>query len=438
MKPILLCLLAVCAWAAEPDWTALDPYAVDLLQRYVRVASVNPPADTRQAAALLKSELARYGIAARVYTSGPNGQTNLLARLPGRNAAKKPLLLLNHMDVVPVDAKAWKLDPFGGLIRGGFLWGRGALDMKNTGVQQLVAMAALRQAGIVPARDILFLATADEEASGTYGAQWMVDNHFQEIDSEYVLDEGGFGSREILAAGKLVFGIAVGEKQPVWLRLRAHGTAGHGSQPISDNANLILLRALEHSLAAPREARQNPVVEEMMRTLGPSLAANKFTAAIQRNTLSLTTLAAGVGSPVKVNVIPSTSEATLDCRLLPGVNSQEFISELKARVNDPRVTVELLTHPIDAGVSSSRTPLFEAIRAAIGKQHPGALVTPILVPYSTDSPKFRRKGAIAYGFSPMTLDLETFSSMHGDAERIPVDEFLKGLRIYFDVLRSEF
>jgi acetylornithine deacetylase/succinyl-diaminopimelate desuccinylase-like protein len=438
VKYILLSLLAICAWAAEPDWTALDKYAVDLLQRYVRIASVNPPADTRPTAALLQSELARYGIAARIYSSGPNGQTDLLARLPGRDHSKKPLLLLNHMDVVPVDAKAWKLDPFGGLIRGGFLWGRGALDMKSNGILQLVAMAALRQAGIVPARDILFLATADEEASGIYGARWMIENHFEEIDPEYVLDEGGLGSREVLSTGKLVFGVAVGEKLPVWLRLRAQGTSGHGSQPIPDNANMILIQALERALAAPRSSQPHPVVAEMMRTLGSSLASNKFTSAIQRNTISLTTLSAGVGSPRLPNVIPSTSEATLDCRLLPGVNPQEFISELKARINDPRVTVEMISHPTEAGVSSSRTPLFGAIRQAIGKHHPDALVTPILVPFSTDSSKFRRKGVVAYGFLPMTLDFATFSSMHGDAERIPVDEFLTGLRIYFDVLRSEF
>ncbi len=438
MKTLLLLLCAGALTAAEPDWPRLEREALDLLQRYVRVASINPPADTRAAAALLKQELETRGIAARLYASGPAGQTNLMARLAGRNRAKKPLVLINHMDVVPVDAKAWKFDPFGGLIRDGYLWGRGALDMKSVGIQQLMALGAMKQAGLVPPRDIVFLATSDEETAGTYGAKWMIDNHFGEIDAEYLLDEGGFGSREVFAPGRLVFGIAVGEKQPVWLRLRAHGTAAHGSQPIPDNANDILLRAIAKAKELPPSAGPHPVVAEMLRAIGAPAAQNKFTAAIRRNTLSLTTLSAGVGSPAKVNVIPSVSEATLDCRLLPGVNYEEFVSEEKARINDPRVSVELLSEPVDPGASSFATPLFDAMRAAIVKHHPDAVVAPILVPFSTDSAKFRKRGVTSYGFMPSVIDLSTFGSMHSDAERMPVQEFLKGVHIYFDVLQSEY
>jgi acetylornithine deacetylase/succinyl-diaminopimelate desuccinylase-like protein len=438
MKALVLLLCAAAVSVAAPDWTRIEKEALDLLQSYVRVASVNPPGDTREAAALLKRELEARGIAARTFISGPQGQTNLVARLAGRDRSQKPLVLMNHMDVVPVDAKAWKLDPFGGLIRGGFLWGRGALDMKCIGVQQLIALAAMKQAGVVPPRDIVLLANADEEVSGAHGAQWMIDNHYGEIDAAYLMDEGGFGSREIFADGKLVFGVAVGEKQAVWLRLRARGTAAHGSQPIPDNANDILLAAIGKARAVPPPARQHPVVVEMLRAIGAQAARNKFTSAIRRNTVSLTTLSAGVGSPPKVNVIPSSSEATLDCRLLPGVNHEEFVSEMKARINDPRVSVELLTHPVDPGASPHSTPLFTAIRAAILRHHPDAVVTPILVPYSTDSSKFRQKGAPAYGLLPSVIDLETFGSMHGDAERVPVDEFLKGVRIYFDILRAAY
>ncbi len=146
----------------------------------------------------------------------------------------------------------------------------------------------------------------------------MLKNHLADIDPEYVLDEGGLGTRDLLATNKLVFGISVGEKQMLWLRLRAKGTAGHGSQPIADNANLILLAALQKALDLPPTKKQNPVVEQLARTLSGGLADNKYTNAIRANTMSLTTLTSGVGSPVKVNVIPSSSEATLDCRLLPG------------------------------------------------------------------------------------------------------------------------
>lgn len=422
--------------AAEPDWDQIGQTALDLLQQYVHIQSIDPPANTAEAAQFVKRVLAEGGIEAQLYTSGPGGQTNLVARVAGRDRSKKPLLLLNHLDVVPVDRKAWKFDPFAAVIQNGEIWGRGTMDMKGIGIEQMMALVTLKKSGLLPPRDIVMLSTADEENNGTYGIRWMIDHHFSEIDAEYVLDEGGFGTRSILAPGKLVFGIEVGEKQTLWLRVRAQGTAAHGSQPIPDNANLTLLAALQKAMAL-RPAKPHPVVTEMIRTLGEPLAANKYTAAIQANTVSLTTLTSGVGSPVKVNVIPSTAEATLDCRLLPGVNAPEFISEMKARINDPRVTVEMINEPEDPGVSNSRTPLFEAMGRAIRKVHPGAIVTPMLVPHGTDSNKLRVKGVIAYGFTPMVLDLSTAGSMHSDQEHIPVPEFQKGIRIFYEVLKEE-
>ena len=398
---------------------------------------MNPPADTRAAAAFLKAELEKNGIQVRLFPSGPKGQTNLVARVPGKDRTKKPLLLMNHMDVVPVDRKAWKTDPFQPVLRDGYLWGRGALDMKSIGIQHLMALVALQQTGTVPARDIVLFATADEETGGDYGVRWMWANQRREIDAEYVLDEGGFGTREILAPGKLVFGIMVGEKQTLWLRVRATGTAGHGSQPIPDNANLILLAALPRAMELPA-AKPHPLVAEMVNNIGVPLAVNKYTAALQGNTVSLTTLSSGVGNPAKVNVIPSAAEATLDCRLLPGVDVRKFVEEMRNRINDSRVSIEVVSQPEDAGISSSRTPLFEALRRALVKHHPGAVVTPMLVPHGTDSVKLRREGLTAYGFTPMVLDLATNNSAHSDAEGVPVAEFLKGMRILFDVLRSEF
>ena len=437
MRLLAILFVAANLRAAGPDWNRVDRDALDLLRKYIRIQSVNPPADTRQAAELVKVVFDGAGIPVRVYTSGPAGQTNVVARLPGRDRAKKPLLLLNHLDVVPVDRAAWKLDPFAGIIQDGQIWGRGALDMKGIGVQQMMALVTLKQSGILPPRDIVMLSTADEETNGALGIRWMIENHFADIDAEYVLDEGGFGTRDILARGKLVFGVAVGEKQTVWLRLRAKGTAAHGSQPIPDNANITLLNALQKAMTLPR-AKPHPVITEMIRQIGSPLAENKYTAAIQTNTVSLTTLAAGVGLPPKVNIIPSSSEATLDCRLLPGVNKDEFLSEMKARINDPRISIELISKPNDPGSSSSRTPLFEAIRRVIISHHPGAVVIPMLVPHGTDSVKLRSKGINAYGLTPMILDLATAGSMHGDTEHIPVAEFLSGLHIFFDLLSSEY
>jgi len=387
---------------------------------------------------LFKKELEAAGLAPKVYLAGPAHQTNLMVRLKGRDSAKKPLLLLNHFDVVPVDRSAWSVEPFGALIKDGYIWGRGTLDMKGVGVMQLTALITMKRLGIVPPRDIVMVCTSDEESSGNRGIKWMLENHAADLDAEYVLDEGGMGSRDAIAPGKLMYGIAVGEKQILWLKMRAKGTAGHGSQPIPDNANMILITAIEKAMAYGAAVKPNAVVEAMKASAGGPLADNKFLNAIQKNTMSLTTLSSGVGSPLKPNVIPSTAEAMLDCRLLPGVNSAEFLSEIKARVNDPRVTVEILSTSADAGASRTDTPLFAAIRKAIGTANPGAVVTPMLVPYGTDAVNLRKKGVVAYGFIPMVLDLKTIATMHSDEERIPIAEFHKGLRIYFELLRSEY
>lgn len=434
----LLLLFPALLLAAEPDWKAVDAESLDLLQRYLRIPSTNPPADTRAAAELFRSELAKVGITAKLYEAGPKGQVNLVARLEGRNKGKKPLVLMNHFDVVPVAREAWSMDPFGGIVKDGSIWGRGALDMKGIGIMQLMAVIAMKKNGIVPDRDIILFSTCDEETGGDLGVRWMLKNHPGEVEGEYVLDEGGFGTRDVLQKGKLVFGISVAEKQPAWLRIRAKGTAAHGSQPIADNANMTLLRAIEKAMAAPPSGKRHPVIAEMLATVGGTLEANKLTNAIQKNTLTLTTLKSGVGDPVKVNVIPSAAEATLDCRLLPGVNVEEFMSDMRARINDPRVTVELLTTIDDTPASSFTTPLFETLRKVIKKHHPAAEVTPMMIPYSTDAPKFRKKGLPAYGFTPMILTAELLATMHSDEERIPVDQFHIGVRMMFDVIRSEF
>lgn len=433
-----LCFALVCSMcsAAEPDWPKVEQHAIDVLQEYVRIASVNPPADTSKTAKLLQQELTAAGIESQLYVSAPGGKTNLIARLPGKDRMAKPLLLLNHMDVVPVDATHWKQNPFGAEIQNGLMWGRGTLDMKSTGIMQLTALILLKQLGIVPSRDIVFLATCDEETGGVDGAAWMIAHHWNELNPEYVLDEGGSGSRDVYTPGKLVFGISVVDKRALWLRLRATGTSGHGSQPIPDNPNDLLMRAIEKAKELPAPKQENVIVRGM-RTIGP-FASNKFMNAIQRDTISLTSLRSGVGNPPKANVIPSTAEATLDCRLLPGQNAKEFVSEMKARINDPHVTVEEISpQRDDAQPSRTDTPLYRAIEAAIQKQDPGATVIPIMVPFGTDGQKFRMRGVVGYGLYPMVINAATLATMHSDSEHIPVDQFRKGLHIYFDIVRSD-
>lgn len=433
----ILLVCSVYAGAAEPDWPNVEQHAIDLLQRYVRIASVNPPADTSETAKLLASEFAAVGMQAKLYQSAAGGKTNLMVRLPGKDGSARPLLLLNHMDVVPVDAAHWKENPFGAEIKDGVMWGRGTLDMKSTGIMELTALVLLKQLGITPSRDIVFLATCDEETGGVYGAGWMIEHHWHELNPEYVLDEGGVGSRDVYTPGKLVFGVSVADKQVLWLKLRASGTSGHGSQPIPDNANDMLIRAIEKAKEFPVSNKPNAIVQQMREAVG-TFASNKFMNAIQQNTISITSFRSGVGDPPKANVIPSTAEATLDCRLLPGQNADEFVSEIKARINDPHVTVEQIsTKPDNPEPSRADTPLFKAIRNAVEKHYAGATVMPIVVPFGTDGDKFRVRGVTAYGFIPMVIDAATLATMHSDSEHIPVDQFRQGLHVYFDILRSD-
>lgn len=341
------------------------------------------------------------------------------------------------MDVVPVDAARWTFPPFGAVMQNGILWGRGTLDMKSTGIMQLTALVLLKQLGITPARDIVFVSTCDEETGGVDGAGWMIQRHWDEMNPEYVLDEGGVGSRDVYTPGKLVFGISVADKQVLWLRVRATGTSGHASQPIPDNANDLLIRAIEKAKEVSPAEEPNPLVREMKDTVG-TFASNKFINAIQRDTISVTSLRSGVGNPPKANVIPSVAEATLDCRLLPGQNADEFLSGIKARINDPHIAIERISSkPEDPRPSRTATPLYSAIKAAIQKQDPDAAVMPIMVPFGTDASKFRMRGVTAYGLMPMIIDAAILATMHSDSEHIPVDQFRQGVHIYFDILRSD-
>jgi acetylornithine deacetylase/succinyl-diaminopimelate desuccinylase-like protein len=249
--------------------------------------------------------------------------------------------------------------------------------MKGIAIQQIVALATLKKAGITPARDIVMLSTADEENNGTYGIRWMIDNHFADIDAEYVLDEGGFGTRSILAAASWCSASKSARNRHTGCA-SARPARRHGSQPIPDNANMTLLAALQKAMALP-ESKPHPVIAEMRQNVGGARGENKYRGDSEE--YDFTHHADfGVGSPVKVNVIPSSAEATLDCRLLPGVNAEEFVSEMKARINDPRIAIEAINQPEDPGTSNSRTPLFAALRRAILKTHPMPLSLPCWCP----------------------------------------------------------
>jgi acetylornithine deacetylase/succinyl-diaminopimelate desuccinylase-like protein len=407
-----------------------------LLQQYVRIDTSNPPGTTSKAADFLAGLLQREGIAVTRYESEP-GKAIVLARLKATvtPSAGRAVLLLHHMDVVPADRSQWKMDPFSGTIQGSDIWGRGSLDMKGQGVAQLVAFLMLKRQGVPLSRDVILLAEPDEEVGGTMGARWMIANHYAELDPEYVIDEGGFGSRDLFTADKLVYGIAVAEKKLIWLRVRAEGVAGHGSQPNDQNPNDRLAKALGRLLGQPLPSSDFSVLNTMKSRVG-TFAANKFTNAITHSTISLTWMRSGVGEPPKINVIPSVAEAGLDCRVLPGTTRDQWLDEIRRRLGDPALKIDVINESDDPVVSPQDTPVYRAIEAAILRRHPDAVVTPMLIPYGTDSNAFRPKGAKSYGIFPAILPADVVSQMHGDAEHMPLAAVREGAEVLFEALKA--
>jgi acetylornithine deacetylase/succinyl-diaminopimelate desuccinylase-like protein len=456
----LVSLIALASSIAAQEVTGGREELTRLLTEYVRIDTSNPPGDTRKAADFLAGILEREGIPVTRYESAP-GKAIVYARLKANAAppAGKAIVLLHHMDVVPADRAQWKTDPFAPAIQAGELRGRGSMDMKGQGIAQLLAFLRLKRERVPLNRDVILLAEPDEEVGGALGARWMIANHYAEIDPEYVIDEGGFGSRDLFAAGKLVYGVSVAEKKIVWLKLRAEGVAGHGSQPTDQNPNDRLVKALARLLApdgargpqpgdpsmtrdgrspqraAPQKPGEPTTLDVMQAKVG-AFAQNKFTNAIQHSTISLTWFRSGVGDPPKVNVIPSVAEAGLDCRVLPGTTKDQWIADVRRRLGDPSIAIELINESDDPIVTTSDSPLFRSIEAAIARRHADAIVTPILIPYGTDSNAFRPKGVKSYGIFPAILSAETVASMHGDAERVPIDGVAEAADVFFEALRD--
>jgi acetylornithine deacetylase/succinyl-diaminopimelate desuccinylase-like protein len=417
-----------------------------LLSDYVAIDTSNPPGDTRKAADFLASIFEREGIPVTRYESAP-GKAIVFARLKATAspAAGKAILLLHHMDVVPADRAQWKTDPFVPTLQGGDLWGRGSFDMKGQGIAHVMAFLRLKREHVPLSRDVILLAEPDEEVGGALGARWMIANHYAELDPEYVIDEGGFGSTDVFAANKMVYGISVVEKKIVWLKLRAEGVAGHGSQPTDSNPNDRLVRALGRLLGGPeRPALQTPALQlrpqssviDVMKARVGTFATNKFTNAIQHSTIALTWFRSGVGDPPKINVIPSVAEAGLDCRVLPGTTRDQWIAEIARRLGDPGIKIDLINESDDPFVSPQDTPLYRNIEAAITRRHPEAIVTPMIIPYGTDSNAFRPRGVKSYGIFPALLAADVVASMHGDGEHISLASVREAAQVFFEALRD--
>lgn len=450
---LLVCFLLLHApgAAAQPDWAAVEREAAELLRRYIRINTTNPPGNEIAAAHFWKDILAKEGLEAEVYESQP-GRGIVSARLTG-SGEKKPLILLHHMDVVPAQVENWDLEPFSGVVKDGHVHGRGAIDCKGTAVVQFLAMALIKRHAVGLKRDIIFLGTGDEETGGQHGAGWFVDTHFDRIqDAEFLLTEGGSIHQDGETSS---YSVSVAEKAPCWIRLTAKGRAGHGSVPRPDSAVTRLLRALTNiqTYTAPVKVvpavqayfsalaeRENDETAAQYRNLERALADPAFRQtfiaqprhnALIRNTISPTVLS---GSQ-KTNSVPAQATAELDCRLLPGEDCRHFVATLTEVIDDPHVELTVLLN-FPPAASAADTPLFRAISAVAKRHHPEALVLPSLLTGFTDSHYFRKKGIVSYGFSGIALQAGEDYGVHGPNERIPLASLSQATRILFEVLQE--
>ncbi len=433
------------------DWTKIGDEAVELLRGYLRVNTTNPPGNETAGTRFLTQVLDGAGIASETAESAP-GRGNLVARLKG-DGSLGAILLHHHIDVVYADERYWTVDPFGGALQDGFVYGRGAIDMKSTGILQLAAVLAIKRARVPLKRDLIFLGTADEEAGSRFGAQWVADQRRAWLDgAEYALSELGV----IQAAhGRAPFGsIVISEKTGLSLRLTARSEPGHGSMPWPDTAPHRLIRALTRLLEAERQPRVLPETQEffarMATVMPPGQAdgydnveqslrdpafrarffANRHHAALVRTTFAVNMLK---GSE-KRNVIPPEAVADIDCRMLAGDDPEEIMEWIRRVIADPQVEVSVTSPPKVPNLSPPDTELYKGLSDALKRRAPGVVVAPEIMVGFTDNWVFRRLGLHAYGFGPFVLDEGEWRRIHGNDERISVENVTEGARCYTELL----
>ncbi len=450
-------------WAAAPparahgegandnrfNWDKLTQEATALLSQYIRIDTSNPPGNELGAARMLREKFLADGIPATVWEPAP-GRGVLAARLRGIGKHTKAIVLLSHLDVVPAVARQWQVPPFSGEVRDGDIWGRGAIDDKGPGVIEMMAMLAIKRAGILLNRDVIFIATGDEEAGGRNGAEWFV-NHEKQVfsDAGYLLNEGG--GIEQTPGHHRYYAVSIAEKTPLWIRLTAEGAAGHAAVPPDTTAVTHLTAALGRLIAYSPEVHVLNTVRDYFRSIarldgGPAEFKNLTLAlrrpayrrqflttprynAMVRDTITPTVL----GASQKTNVIAPTAYAEIDCRLLPGTDPKAVLDRIRGVIGDSTVKVDVLLN-FPAASSPARSILMNAIESVASRDGDSAVI-PTMIAGFTDSHYFRAAGLVAYGFVPIELTAAQEHAVHGVNERISVRELGNGIRRMVELLR---
>jgi len=421
----------------------IETEAVEWLKAYLQIETVNPPGNESRAVDYIANIFEQEGIEFNSAESAP-GRGNIWARIEGGD--KPALVLLHHSDVVPANEKYWDFDPFSGEIKDGYILGRGALDMKGTGISHLANFINLHRQGKKLNRDVIFIGAADEESGGNFGVGWLVKNHPEIFEGAgLLLNEGGSGYK---SNDSIVFSVEITQKVPVWLRLTAIDTPGHGSSPRSTSSVSRVVKALNIIWNNPFPPRIIPEVEKVFiersggldepysseyRNIKESIKdpifmkrLQSFSAsahALTRDTCSLTRM---MGSS-KINVVPPEAWAEVDCRMLPDRTTDEFISDFKALIKDTGVEVELIMSAVPA-ISQTDSELFLAIEDFSKNNYPGSRVAPSVSTGFTDSRFTRGLGIQSYGFNPLISTGDEYSSIHGNNERINEKAFRQSVK----------
>ena len=442
---VVLGLSASLAQAREVDWEQVAGETVEHFIALLKIDTSNPPGNETEAAKYLQGILAAEGIDSKLLALEPE-RANLVARLKG-DGSKRPLLVMGHTDVVGAQRERWSVDPFAAVRKDGFIYGRGSLDDKDNVAAGLMLMLMLKRLNVPLARDVIFLAESGEEATPRVGIDYMVAEHWEEIEAEYCLAEGGFVATK---QGRVQYvAIATAEKTPVRARLIARGAAGHGSIPRQDNAVSRLSSAVAKIAAWQPPMRLNDTTREYFERLAgmsaPDAASRykqlvdpkrrrlmerymaehePFHNSMLRTSVAPTMLKGGF----RINVIPSQAEAGLDIRALPGEKVDEFYADLLAVVNDPEI--ELVPYPRTrppAEPSRMDNEMFQALETVSARLFSGAATLPLMLTGATDMAQIRAKGVQAYGFGPIRHpeDFAAGRGAHGDDERISEEALSK-------------
>ena len=442
-------LLSAATALAQPVGELSASYLRDL----IRLDTSNPPGDETRVANYLKAVADKEGIPAELLGDDPQ-RLNFIARLRG-SGKQRPLLLMAHSDVVPVDRSQWTVEPFAAIENGGYIYGRGAEDDKQLLAAELAVLVDLKRRKVALDRDIILLSEADEEA-GARGATWVVEHAWPKIDAEFALNE--YSYTLVTPSGIPVVQIQTAEKIPTRFKLVAHGTAGHGSLPREDNPVLHLARAIVklndadepvhlnsttrayvHELAKlPDYAWLAPLMPKLENAATSSKTADEIRArdaelgAMLRFTMSPTMLSAGL----KINVIPNTAEVQVDGRRLPDETHEEIFARLKRIIDDPAITIEPPERAEQPSTepSSLTSPLYLAMEKVFKEAMPNAVVVPFLMRGTTDGAFLRAKGMAVYGVPVFRKDGEL--RMHGNDERISLDNLRSGTELLGKIVLS--